>query len=162
MKQMFKKRLLLILFLATVLVYAVALFWSIRDYKEMKRSWMERTPPEFKPFREFNLYIATKQGWFMVLLGFPIGLIWVIGIGFLGDYMEHRDLKLLARIIPFCGFLCILFGIAVSFHSESNPLGYGVVIPFRDYAHPLVALGIIFVAISPVILANAKKKVRET
>ena len=159
MKQMFKKRLLLILFLATILVYVVALFWSIHNYQEWKRRdierYLEKYPPEIVGFLEISRFDQTRQGKSMVQLGLAIGFVWVVGIGFLGKYMEHRDLRLLARIIPVLGFLCFVVGIMAFFYYEESSV-FGVVAPYSDYIIPLMLLGIAFFAFSPVIWVHAR------
>ena len=75
---MFKKRLLLILFLVTVLIYAMAVFWSIQDYEEWKKATLERYPPEMKPFVDFYSYVPSGHGTLMIVLGAIIGLVWAI------------------------------------------------------------------------------------
>ncbi len=156
---MFKKRLLLILFLATVLVYVVALFWSIHDYQELRRRdierYVEKYGPEIVGFIEFSRFDHTIQGKSMFQYGYATGFVWVVGIGFLGKYLEPRELKLLASIIPVLGFLCFVIGIMAFFYYEKSPF-FGVVAPYIDYAVPLMLLGVTFFGFSPVIWAHAR------
>ena len=75
---MFKKRLLLIPLLVTVLIYAVAVHWSIQDYAEWKKWKLGSYPPEMRPFVDFYPYILSGHGILMIVLGAIIGLVWTI------------------------------------------------------------------------------------
>jgi len=87
---MFKKRLLLILFLATVLIYVVAVFWSIQAYEEWKRGVLERYPPQVRPYVDFNPYFSSKQGGFMILFGAIMGFAWLMAVVVLGRYQAKK------------------------------------------------------------------------
>jgi len=75
---MFKKKLLLIPLLATVLIYSGAVYWSIQDYAEWKKAKLERHPPEIRPFVNFSPYVFSGHGILMMVLGAIIGLVWTI------------------------------------------------------------------------------------
>jgi len=87
---MFKKGLLLILFLATVLIYAVAIFGSIQDYEELKKVRLEEYPPEIRPFVDFDPYMSSRQGKFMILFGAIIGFAWLMIVVVLGRYQAKK------------------------------------------------------------------------
>jgi len=80
---MFKKRHLLILLLATVLIYCGVVYWSIQDYEEWEKANLERIPPNIYPPEigyqaAFNPYIYSGCGMLMIVLGVIIGLVWPI------------------------------------------------------------------------------------
>lgn len=158
--KMFKYRLLLILFLATILIYVAALFWSINDHQEWNRRDLERMlenhPPEVVSFVELRRYIETQQGRSMMWLGLAIGLVWVVGLGLLCQHLGTRELRLLGGGLPLCGVLCFLLGILAFFYYEDD-LIFGVVHPYLDYAIPIGLLGIIFFAFSPMIWLAARQ-----
>lgn len=156
---MFRKRLLLILFLATVLIYGGALFWSVHEYQAWVSGkiemYLEKYPAEMVGFVDFSRFDQTRQGKSMMQLGFAIGFVWVVGIGLFGRYIGTGDLRFLARIIPFVGVLCFFCGIMAYFYYEESSV-FGFVVPFRDYANPLMLLGIVFSALSPVTWVHAR------
>jgi len=73
-----KKKLLLILLLATVLIYSGVVSWSIQDYEEWKKAKLERYPQDIRPFVDFYPYILSGHGILMIVLGAIIGLLWTI------------------------------------------------------------------------------------
>jgi len=75
--------------------------------------------------------------------------------------MEYSDLKLVSSIAQVSGFLCLVFAAIAYFYEERLYLGYWVTHPYREYAFPLAALGIILVVIGALIHDHAKK-VQET
>lgn len=153
---MLKRRLLLIPPLATLLIYTVALFWSIYDYQELKRTdeerLLEKYGPEITGFVDYWPYIETKQGETMVFLGFALGLVSAVEIGVLGKFMEYTHLKSVALILPVVGFLCLIFGILAYFYYEPELAGFAA--PLRDYSSPLGLLGIVFMANSLVVVGH--------
>lgn len=70
--------------------------------------------------------------------------------------MRYADLNLLRIVCFVIGLLCIPFAVIVYFYEEVYPI-WGVH-PYRDYAFPLAALAIIFVAISLVIKRHRKEE----
>jgi len=75
---MFKKKLLLILLLATVLIYSGAVYWSIQDYEEWKQAKLERFSPEIRHQVTIDPYMLDGRGILMIVLGAIIGLVWLI------------------------------------------------------------------------------------
>jgi len=82
--------------------------------------------------------------------------------------MEYSDLKLVSSIAQVSGFLCLVFAAIAYFYEErliisTDPafFGHWVTNPYREYAFPLAALGIILVVIGALIHDHAKK-VKET
>jgi hypothetical protein len=75
---MFKKRHLLILLLATVLIYSGAVYWSIQDYEEYKNARLERYPPDIRNRVVFDHYIISGRGILMIVLGAIIGVLWPV------------------------------------------------------------------------------------
>jgi uncharacterized membrane protein len=76
--------------------------------------------------------------------------------------MRYSDLKLLGKICAVVGFLSILFAIFAYFYMEEPwwGIGYWVQYPYRDYAIPLVFLGIVLLAIG-YLLETAKEEKTE-
>lgn len=90
MKKMFKKRLVLILFLTSVLIYIVAVFWGIQAYEEWKKIELERYPTEVRPYVDFNPYFSSNQGKFMILLGAIMGFAWLITVVVLDRFQAKK------------------------------------------------------------------------
>jgi len=61
--------------------------------------------------------------------------------------MKQSDLKLLKNGSFAIGLLSILFGFIAYFYEERQYWGYWVVYPYREYAFPLLFLGIVFLAL---------------
>jgi len=78
--------------------------------------------------------------------------------------MEYSDLKLLSSITQVSGFLCLVFGAIAYFYEErltsTNPayFGHWVTNPYREYAFPLAALGIILIVIGALIHDHANRE----
>ena len=75
--------------------------------------------------------------------------------------IEYSDLKLLSSTTQVSGFLCLAFAAIAYFYEDRQYWGYWVTHPYREYAFPLVVLGIILVVIGALIHDHAKK-VKET
>jgi hypothetical protein len=156
---MAKQRLLLVLFLATVLTYVGTLFWSIHDYQALVsrqiETRLEQYPPDWVSYMDFLWFAQTRQGTALRQLGFAVGFVWLVGLALFGRYMKTRDLRVLARIIPVLGILWFVGGIMAFFYYEESAI-FRIVVPFHDYVNPLMLLGIVFSAWSPVLWAQAK------
>lgn len=72
--------------------------------------------------------------------------------------IEYSDLKLLVKITQVSGFLCIFFGLIAYFYEDRQYWGYWITYPYREYAFPLVALGIILVVIGALMHDHAEKE----
>ena len=79
-EKMNRKKLLGVLFLITVLIYAVALYQSIQAYEEWKKVKQEEYPPEIRPYVDFDPYMVSMQGNQMILLGAIICIGWLTAI----------------------------------------------------------------------------------
>ncbi len=79
-RRMLMRKLLLILFLATVLLYVVAAGWSMHAYEESKAIELVRYPPDVRPFADFGPYVSSRQGGFMIVLGAMLGTAWLTAV----------------------------------------------------------------------------------
>ncbi len=79
-RRMLMRKLLLILFLATVLLYVVAAGWSMHAYEERKAIELVRYPPDVRPFADFGPYVSSRQGGFMIVSGAMLGTAWLTAV----------------------------------------------------------------------------------
>jgi hypothetical protein len=77
--------------------------------------------------------------------------------------MQHSDLELLAKVCYVVGFLSILFAIVAYLYEEELwwGMGYWIQYPYRDYAVPLVFLGLVFVAVGYVLDTTKEEKTEQ-
>jgi len=83
------KRLLVILFLITVVIYSLALYQSIQAYEEWKKVISEEYPPKIRPFVDLDPYTSSKQGQQMIMFGTIICLGWLTAITVLGPVLSR-------------------------------------------------------------------------
>lgn len=72
--------------------------------------------------------------------------------------MQQSDMKLLANVCFAVGVVSVLFGVIAYLYEERQFWGYWVVYPYRDYAFPLVFVGIAFLAVGYVIMERARQE----
>ena len=78
--------------------------------------------------------------------------------------MQYSDLKLLAKVCYVVGSLSFLFAI-VAYVYEERPWwggGYWLEHPYRDYAVPLVFLGIVLLALGYLLDTAKEEKTEQT
>jgi len=88
---MLRKRMLVVLLLITVLIYAVSLYQSIQFYEEWKKMRLEEYPPELRPYVDFGPYTGSIQGSQMILVGAIIGIGWLTVITILSRHAQSTN-----------------------------------------------------------------------
>jgi hypothetical protein len=169
-----KRLLLLVLFLASGLIYFGVFFGIIPDFMASRRDALERDrafisslnlPPAVKEallemdresFSHYSPFNTTLLGGAMVLLGFVLGVMWIVGFSFLSLHMEHGNLKLLAVIMLTCGGLCFFLVGIVANHYDPAIYGSDFPYPYRDYRYPLGYLGFILLGVCLVALKQVR------
>lgn len=87
------KELLFTLFLAMVLLYVVAVGWSIQAYEEWKEIELERYPPDVRPFVDFDPYVSSRQGGFVIVLSAILGIAWLTAVVVLDRFHAKKAEK---------------------------------------------------------------------